>query len=398
MGSELNNSTEQAKAAAVDRDRVEGFLATARGFVDRGDVPSIQVALARGNVLAAVGAFGEASFSGENRPVDEHTLYAGYSTTKGLVASTVWRLIEDGVVDEAQAVAEWIPEFATNDKQAVTIRHLLTHSAGFPNAPFGVLEWPDRARRLERFASWRLEWEPGSQVEYHATSASWVLAELIERACDVPYTECIRSRVLEPLGLGDSLFVGLPEDTNSRVAEVVHVGEAPSAAELDNLGLDKSVDKSGDEVYLSGYNRPDWRAVGAPGSGVCATAAGLAMFCQALLSGGVAPDGTRVWQADTIASALAVRTDDLTDPMTGALANRCLGLVVSGDESRMYRGFCPANSPTAFGHAGVGGQLMWGDPATGLSFAVLTNGLERNPMRMGMRNLMLSSQAAECAP
>lgn len=383
-------------AAEVNETQLSQLFSMAEGFVATGAVPSIQVALARHGRLAGVGAFGSAAFSGVSREVDERTLYSGYSTTKGIVASAIWLLLEDGVISEHDKVASWIPEFGTLGKEAVEVGQLLTHTAGFPDAPFAVTDWPDRVRRFERFKSWKLEWEPGTQLAYHATSASWVLAQLIERCADQPFTQFVRERVIQPLGL-DGFFLGLPADQNDRVAEVAHVGQAPSEQELENLGLDKSVDKSDDEAYLSGYNRPDWRAVGAPGSGGCTTAASLAMFCQSLLAGGVAADGSRVWKQDTVDSALSIRTGGLTDPMTSNVANKCLGLVIAGDESRMYRGFCPGNSPAAFGHAGVGGQLMWGDPATGLSFAVVTNGLERHPMRMGMRNLMLSSCAVECA-
>ncbi len=381
--------------AEVNEAQLSQLFSMAEGFVTRGELPSIQVAVARKGRLAGTMAYGNASFAGTTAAVDERTLYSGYSTTKAVVAAAIWLLLEDGVISEGDKVARWIPEFGTNGKEIVEVGQLLTHTAGFPNAPFAVTDWPDRARRLERLASWELEWVPGSQLAYHATSASWVLAELIERCADQPFTRFVRDRVVQPLGL-EGFFLGLPSDMNGRVADVVHVGEPPTEQELDNLGLDKSVDRSDDEDYLSGYNRPDWRAIGAPGSGGCTTAASLAMFCQALLSGGVL-DGTRVWKEETIASALEVRTQGLTDPMTGNVANKCLGLVIAGDESRMYRGFCPGNSPRAFGHAGVGGQLMWGDPATGLSFALVTNGLVRHPMKMGMRNLMLSSCAVECA-
>ena len=85
---------------------------------------------------------------------------------------------------------------------------------------------------------------------------------------------------------------------------------------------------------------------------------------------------------------------DLIDPMTGAPAHRTLGLVLAGDPSTaMLRGFASTTSPGTFGHMGAGGQVAWADPATGLSFAYLTNGLDRNPIRMGARGLSLSYRA-----
>ena len=53
-------------------------------------------------------------------------------------------------------------------------------------------------------------------------------------------------------------------------------------------------------------------------------------------------------------------------------------------------------SPGTFGHNGAGGQLAWGDPATGLSFGYCTNGLDRNVVREPRRGTALSSLAAVC--
>jgi CubicO group peptidase (beta-lactamase class C family) len=55
-------------------------------------------------------------------------------------------------------------------------------------------------------------------------------------------------------------------------------------------------------------------------------------------------------------------------------------------------------SPGTFGHNGAGGQIAWADPATGLSFAYVTNGLDRDPLRQGRRGTAVSSLAAVCAP
>ena len=52
----------------------------------------------------------------------------------------------------------------------------------------------------------------------------------------------------------------------------------------------------------------------------------------------------------------------MTDMMFKKPANRALGLIISGDKSRSFRGFGKTNSPEAFGHNGAGGQLVWADP------------------------------------
>jgi CubicO group peptidase (beta-lactamase class C family) len=95
--------------------------------------------------------------------------------------------------------------------------------------------------------------------------------------------------------------------------------------------------------------------------------------------------------------ARQVRTGDLTDLMFGKPASLGLGLIIAGDETRNFRGFGHTNSELAFGHNGAGGQLAWGDPASGISLGYCTNGYDRNELRQGRRGVGISSRAASCA-
>jgi CubicO group peptidase (beta-lactamase class C family) len=104
-----------------------------------------------------------------------------------------------------------------------------------------------------------------------------------------------------------------------------------------------------------------------------------------------------VWQEQTLQQARQVRTGELTDPVFGKLANRGLGLIIAGDETRNYRGFGRTNSALSFGHNGAGGQLAWADPETGISLCYLTSGHDRNAIRQARRGVAISSLAAVCA-
>ena len=149
------------------------------------------------------------------------------------------------------------------------------------------------------------------------------------------------------------------------------------------------------EEAILRFNDPAIRAVGVPGGGGYANAADLALFYQALLHGGL--DGTQVWAQATLEDARRIRSGDLQDMMFNKPANRGLGIIISGDESRSFRGFGKTNSPDAFGHNGAGGQLAWVDPATGISLAYLTPGHDRNSVRQARRGVAISSLAAVCA-
>ena len=372
----------------VDARQVDLLFETAARHVREGELPSAQLALAwRGEVVASA-AFGRVEVGGQVRDAGDQTLYVGFSTTKALTSVAAWRLMARGELETSATVASVVPEFGTLGKERVTIEQLMTHTSGFPEAPFHPLEWADQTRRAQRFATWRLDWEPGSRFVYHRGASFWTLAAVLERLAERDYREVVRDEVLRPLEI-DGLVYGAPPELAGEAARVVHVGEAPPARQVASVGLKLPQDNAAGEAFNELYSTPEFTAVGVPGGGGLMTASGLALFYQALLEHRVVGEATQ-------AEALRIRTGAMTDPMTGKAANRALGLVVAGDTDRPYRSFGYTNSPATFGHAGLGGQIAWADPASGRSFVFLTNGLDRNPLRMGMRGARLSTMAASC--
>jgi CubicO group peptidase (beta-lactamase class C family) len=127
------------------------------------------------------------------------------------------------------------------------------------------------------------------------------------------------------------------------------------------------------------------------------TAGDLALFYQGLLSGR-GEDGAEIFAPETLEMARRVRTEGLTDPVFRLAPHRGLGIVVAGDDKRVYRGFGRTGSPVLFGHGGAGGQIGWADPASGLSLGFCTNGFDRQAVRQARRGVALSSRAADlCA-
>jgi len=192
--------------------------------------------------------------------------------------------------------------------------------------------------------------------------------------------------------------VGTPRNGSGRVADLVYAGEALKPEDWTRLGLPVPPETEVTETAILGFNSPIVREAGVPGGGAIATAADMALFYQALLAGGKAYDGTPIWKEETLRDAMRVRTEGYVDPVFGLPPNRGLGMVVAGgDGNANLRGFGRTNSPTTFGHGGAGGQLAWGDPATGISIGYCTNGFDRNAIRQGRRGVAISSLAAVCA-
>ena len=221
----------------------------------------------------------------------------------------------------------------------------------------------------------------------------WVIAELIERISGLSYEDFIRTRIALPLGLQD-LWVGMPDEHHNRVATISHSGEPLTAADYETLGLPAPpVTEVTPEAILN-FNKSETRRVPVPGGGGIMSAAEIALFYQGLI--GNTQTGTKLWRDETIDFATTPRTGDLIDFMTGQAVNRALGVVVSGDDKRNYRGFGHTNSAKAFGHGGAGGQIAWVDPESGISFGYCTNGHDQNTIRQGRRSISISNRAAVC--
>ena len=383
--------SEQILAAAKDRglvvEQVAKLLERAQKEVNEELLPAAQIALAKDGELVFQASYGSAK---------DDSLTCIFSATKAITSAAAWLLMQEGKLSESEIVADIIPEFAANEKDQITVEQLFTHTAGFPSAPFAPLDWDDKEARLGRFTRWRLNWEPGSKFEYHASSSMYVIAELIERRSGMGYREFVRNRVLRPLGL-KNLFVGLPASENARALPCEHVGDALTPEDYKKLGVPVPPVTEVTEEAILAFNRPDVRAVGVPGGGGFATAGDLALFHQALLHGGL-PGSEELWPESTRTNVRRIRSGDFTDMLFKKPANRALGLIISGDDSRSFRGFGKSNSPDAFGHNGAGGQLAWADPATGLSLGYVTPGHDRNNIRQGSRGVAISSIAAQCAP
>jgi CubicO group peptidase (beta-lactamase class C family) len=389
---------EHPREVGLDPVKIDELFKRVEREVADGLLPSCQVAIARNGKIGAMKTFGHAVQGGTDQPATNRTLYCVFSCTKAIVSSAIWILLGEKQLELSERAAEIVPEFGSHGKDTITVEHLLLHTGGFPNAPYAQSEWLDRNKRLERFKSWRLEFPVGERFVYHPTSSFWVLAEIIERRSGQDFRLFIRDRIALPLGLPE-LRLGIPRTEHGRMADIIHVGEALTAEELRKLGLPPMPETEVTESAIEGFNDPIVRESGVPGGGGIMTAGDLALFYQGLLHNPpVAAKGAPIWQPETLREALRVRSGDYFDPIFKYKCNRALGVVLAGDDGfANYRGFGKTNSPSTFGHNGAGGQLGWADPATGISLAYCTNGIDRNNIRQGRRGVAISSLAAVCA-
>jgi len=178
-----------------------------------GDHVGAQVyASLRGEVLADM-ALGLAR-TNPDVPMRPDTLMLWLSATKPVAAVAVAQLWERGLLDLDDPVARHIETFAARGKEAITIRHLLTHTGGF-RALAGSWEDQPWDRIISAIFTVRLEadWVPGQKAGYHLATSWYVLGELVRRLDPEhrPFEQYVRDMIFQPLGMNDS-WVGLPPE------------------------------------------------------------------------------------------------------------------------------------------------------------------------------------------
>ncbi len=341
-------TTEGTRATGVDPRLLELLTARVRTAVEHGPLPSAQLAVARGGRLVAFECFGD---------TDPGRRYVLQSVGRSVLAAVVWQVLDAGRLRLDEPVAEVIPEFGTNGKDAVTVEHVLTHTAGFPFAPLGYPKMLDRAQRLAAFGRWRLDHEPGTVLQFHLTSAAWVIDELIRRRTVLGAAEYLAEHIAGPLGL--TLELGVPVEHQATIAPMT-VTDGDPGDEVDPWG----------PWYLA---TPEVLAAGEPSHAMVGTAADVALLFQAVSHSGR-------WSRAIVAEATRAR---LARPPAGEQlyggsplpVHMGLFVPVSGGTGGAW---LPAVAPNAWGHGGAAYQLGFHDPDTDVSFALLSNGYPRS--------------------
>ncbi|MFD5091279.1 serine hydrolase domain-containing protein [Amycolatopsis thailandensis] len=180
-------------------------------------------------------------------PVDPGTLFMIGSTSKTFAAAAVLALVEDGALDLDKPVVEYLPDLRLADPEArgkVTLRHLLTHSAGFLGDVDLSTGWGDDALSLavDRFGELPQNFAPGEVFSY--CNAGFQLAgRVVEVVAGEAFEDVVRVRLLEPLGMTESYY--LPWEVLTRRHAVGHVVRDGAPAVEHTVGLTRSSSASG---------------------------------------------------------------------------------------------------------------------------------------------------------
>jgi CubicO group peptidase (beta-lactamase class C family) len=295
-------------------------------------------------------------------PMTTDTLLLWQSCTKPIVAVAAAQLWERGLLEWDDPVAKFIPEFAANGKETVTLRHILTHTAGFR---FVMLRWFSQTweANFQRMVAAPLEpgWVPGGKAGYHAATSWFILAEVLHRLDGRPVEQLVREEIFEPLGMADSWLAmtsGKFYDYDERIGALY--------------------DTSGDEPKpLELVDTEDGATRVRPGSSGRGPARELGRFYEAMLGRG-ARDGARILSPQSVEAMTARHRTGMVDATFQCVVDWGLGFLVDSqqyDTKNFPYGFGPHASPRTFGHGGHQSAISYADPETGMAVVVLTNGL-----------------------
>jgi CubicO group peptidase (beta-lactamase class C family) len=289
-------------------------------------------------------------------PWQEDTLCVLLSGTKGIVATALLVLVDEGRMLLSDRVCDHWPEFADGGKSDITVAQLGAHAAGLPylTEALSAAEQSDPGVLADALAR-QAPVLPVGEPSYHALTWGWLCDGLIRHVTGMGTAELVHDRLAVRHGLDLRIsLAGEPNDAG-RLARLQRAGGyRPSALAAEDL------DPRVWLVYATPFTleSDEWLTIPAPAVNGIATARATAAMYSALLAGTIVGLDTLARGIETAAAG--------DDPLTG----KPLRFGASGYELWESSGRLGA-SQDAFGHAGSGGSThgAWPQLRTGFSFA-----------------------------
>ncbi len=344
------------EGSGVDRDGLEAAIRLLEKQREAGLHDGAQLFVARnGNVVLDV-AIGEAQ---PGVPLTTDSVMLWYSSTKPLTAVAIAQQLERGKLKLDDRVQSIIPDFA-NGKESATIKHILTHTGGFPMNDFPFLRY-DWDTVIQSICDERAEYEPGTAAGYHPLSGWCILGEIVRRVDGRPIEVYLDEEIFGPLRMMDT-SLGI---SAAREAELGH-------------RLSRVSEKPAPIANAEAWNDPRARPRILPGGSGYGSAHDLGKFYMTLWNGGEW-EGVRILKEETVHAFTSVHRSGMVDQSFSTeelQVSPPWGLGFSkGTDAAIDSSLGRRSTSAAYGHGGMRSSVGFVEPSRDLVVAIIANGL-----------------------
>lgn len=344
-----------AASPSFDEQKLGEIPKQMRSFVDHKEIAGAVTLIATPEKVVRVDAVGQADIA-SGRPMAADNLFWIASMTKPVTGVAIMMLVEEGKLSFDDPAAKYLPELGRmkmKDGSAVktmTIRHLMTHSAGLPeNTPEETKAAKTLQDLVTAFATKPMQFEPGSKWQYCQTGIN-SLGRIIEVVSEKRYEDFVDERIFKPLGMTDTTFY-------------------PSTAQQKRLATSYKAENGQltptDIFIFAGRKLEERDRVPLANGGLFSTAGDYGKFARMLLNDGTL-DGKRILKPESVKQLSTVHSGDLVTGFTPGNGWGCCVCVV-----RQPQGVTEALSPGSFGHGGAYGTQAWIDPVKKVAYVLM---------------------------
>src|SRR5712691_11563142 len=364
----------EPEEVGMSAQRVRHVGQLAAGWVAQGITSALVILVARRGVVVLHEAFGRLTPDDDAPPVQRDTIYPVASLTKPITATAAMLLVEDGLLGLQRPVAEYLPEFSGEGKQAVMVHHLLTHTSGLRDEDVdayaakkrGVVTIPPPEEMqhpwINEYLFLRYDaplWKPPGVEMSYCNYGYDLLGEIVRRVSGQALADFARARIFEPLRMQDTFYI-VPDAVRARI--VRRPLDAPFAA-AGAAGMPGLATRENQELPLGS-------------GGVYSTAMDMAIFGQMFLNRGSYGE-MRILSPAAVAEMTRNQIPGISAQHGGEFfpeASWGLGWSIHGNKRALQGG--SLHSPQAFDHGGTGGVYFWVDPVyeiVGVYFSVVAH-------------------------
>jgi CubicO group peptidase (beta-lactamase class C family) len=389
------------EAVGMSSERLKRITDTLAADIEAKKIPGAVVLVARHGKVVMYEALGKLDPAG-GAPMTKDAIFRIYSMTKPLVSLTAMMLVEEGRLQLSDPVAKYIPSFAKMQvgvekadpaggkatlelvpaRRQMTIQDLMRHTSGITYGFFGSglvkatynhtelsQGDPDNAAFVERLAKLPLAYQPGTTWDYSYSTD--VLGRVVEVVTGKSLLAAMKERLLDPLGMMETVFFVADPAKHRRVAE-------PFADDR-VIGINAQFGDPRAPLKLE-----------AGGSGMQSTTMDYARFAQMLLNGGTL-EGKRYVSPKTLAYMTSdhVGTAIATTPLYLPGAGHGFGL---GFAVRKVAGEAAyAAEAGTYYWGGAGGTYFWVDPKADLFVVFMMQSPKQRAFYRGLLHNMVTA-------